>query len=67
VSPEVRAIAEKAEQRLNARFFALVFKGKQRNKAATAITRELLGFVWAIGVEVHQQHERRTSKRKKAA
>lgn len=67
VSPEVRAIAEKAEQRLNARFFSLVFKGKQRNKAATAITRELLGFIWAIGVEVYLQHQRRNSKPRKAA
>lgn len=65
--PEVRTIAEKAEKRLNARFLTLVFKGKHRNKAATAITRELLGFIWAIGVEVHLQHERRASKQKKAA
>ena len=65
--PEVRTIAERAEKRLNARFLTLVFKGKHRNKAATAITRELLGFIWAIGVEVHLQHERRASKRNKAA
>lgn len=67
VSPEVRAIAEKAEKRLNARFFTLVFKGKHRNKAATAISRELLGFIWAIGVEVHVKHEERSSKQKKVA
>jgi transposase len=55
-SPEIVAIAKKAEKRLNERFYALVFKGKHRNLAATAVARELLGFVWAIGMHVHQQH-----------
>jgi transposase len=48
VSPEVRAIAERAEQRLSKRFRQLLSKGKSRNKVVTAIARELLGFIWAI-------------------
>lgn len=48
VSPEVRAIAERAEQRLSKRFARLLRKGKATNKVVTAIARELLGFVWAI-------------------
>jgi transposase len=48
VSPEVRAIAEKAEQRLCRRFERLTSRGKSKVKAVTAIARELAGFVWAI-------------------
>ena len=62
VSPEVRIIAEKAEKRLHNRYLTLVLKGKQRNKALIAIARELLGFVWAIGVHVSSQHEQRLAK-----
>lgn len=62
-SPEIAAIAQKAEKRLNGRFFALAFKGKHRNKAATAVARELLGFIWAIGMHVHLQHEQRQLKK----
>jgi transposase len=48
VSPAVRAIAEKAEQRLYRRFLRLLQRGKTPNKVVTAVARELLGFVWAI-------------------
>ena len=48
VSPEVRAIAEKAERRLCRRFERLTSRGKSKVKAVTAIARELAGFVWAI-------------------
>jgi transposase len=48
VSPEVRAIAEKAERRLCRRFERLQQKGKVSKAVVTAVARELLGFVWAI-------------------
>lgn len=48
VSPEVRAIAEKAELRLTRRFYKLNLRGKNRCQIAIAIARELAGFVWAI-------------------
>jgi transposase len=51
VSPQVRAIAEKAERRLTRRFERLQQKGKQSKQAVTAVARELLGFVWAIARE----------------
>ena len=35
-------------------------KGKLRQKVATAIGRELLGFVWAIGTQV--EREQRSTK-----
>lgn len=51
VSPAVRAIAEKAERRLSRRYQRLIAKGKLPNKAAVAVARELVGFVWAIAQE----------------
>ena len=52
VSPPVRAIAWKAQLRLTARFRRLVARGKAKPKVATAIARELTGFIWAIAREV---------------
>jgi transposase len=45
-------IAWKAQLRLTARFRRLVARGKAKPKVATAIARELSGFVWAIAREV---------------
>lgn len=50
--PAVRAIAWKAQLRLTARFHRLVKRGKAKPKVATAIARELTGFIWAIAREV---------------
>jgi transposase len=46
------AIAWKAQLRLTSRFRRLVARGKAKPKVATAIARELTGFVWAIAREV---------------
>ena len=43
-----RAIAWKAQTRLSSRFRALSKKGKRPTIVATAIARELCGFIWAI-------------------
>lgn len=52
LSPAVQEIAAKARHRLNARYGRLLARGKTKQQVVTAIARELLGFVWAIGVEV---------------
>jgi transposase len=49
VAPAVQRIAWQAQQRLHKRLFALRRKGKNTQKAITAVARELAGFVWAIG------------------
>lgn len=47
--PEVVRIAERAEQRLHSRYWKLTFaRRKEPPKAATAVARELVGFIWAI-------------------
>jgi len=49
LSPEVTAIAWKAQHRLHTRYRRLLGRSKCQQKAITAIGRELLGFIWAIG------------------
>lgn len=46
---EVRAISWKAQQRLHRRYVTLIARGKPSQKAVTAVARELLGFIWAVG------------------
>jgi transposase len=48
----IRDTAWKAQERLCARYRRLLAKGKKSTVAATAIARELAGFIWAIGQEV---------------
>ncbi|MFO0727184.1 MAG: transposase [Myxococcota bacterium] len=55
VAPSVVAIAEKAEQRLGARYRRMHGMGKPTNKVITAIGRELVGFAWAICRDVEQR------------
>jgi transposase len=64
-SQEVKDIAWKAQHRLHARYMKLMAKGKLKQKVVTAVARELLGFIWAIAVEVEQKHK--SSPRKQAA
>src|SRR6267378_3328105 len=45
-------IAWKAQLRLTTRFRRLIARGKAKPKVATAIARELTGFIWAIAQEV---------------
>jgi transposase len=55
ISSEVKAIAWKAQHRLHARYSFLTAKGKCKQQVVTAVGRELLGFIWAIGVTVEAQ------------
>jgi transposase len=45
-------IAWRAQLRLTTRFRRLVARGKAKPKVATAVARELTGFIWAIACEV---------------
>lgn len=55
LSEEVKEIAWKAQHRLSSRFRRLCAKGKIRQKVVTAVGRELLGFIWAIGMQVEME------------
>ena len=48
----VRAIALKAQQRLNGRYWALLGHHKKPVVVVAALARELCGFVWAIACQV---------------
>jgi transposase len=64
LSEEVKEIAWKAQHRLCTRFKRLSAKGKLHQKVTTAIGRELLGFIWSIGVQVEkEQRQRKASAR----
>lgn len=60
LSEEVKAIGWKAQLRLHARYRKLLGRGKCQQHVVTAVGRELLGFIWAIGVTVERQ-QRETS------
>lgn len=47
---EMIEIATKAQHRLHRRYCRLLARGKPKQQVVTAVARELLGFIWAIGV-----------------
>ena len=51
VPAEITEIAWKAQNRLHKRYMKLTMGGKDRRKVMTAVARELLGFIWAIGIK----------------
>ncbi len=55
LSEDVKEIAWKAQHRLHQRYRRLAAKGKVKQQVVTAVARELLGFIWAIGVHVERQ------------
>jgi len=52
VPAKVKEIAWKAQHRLYLRHRHLAAHGKCPQQVVTAVGRELLGFIWAIGMEV---------------
>jgi transposase len=66
-SDEVKAIAWKAQDRLHRRYARLVAKSKPSQKVTTAIARELLGFVWAIGRQIEAEQGAQSTSESKAA
>jgi transposase len=51
VPEEIKEIAWKAQHRLHKRYMRLAAAGKDQRKIITAVGRELLGFIWAIGTK----------------
>ena len=54
-SAAVTALAWKAQQRLHQRYVRLMAHGKTKQQTVTAVGRELLGFIWAIGMHVERE------------
>jgi transposase len=50
VAEEIKEIAWKAQHRLHKRYMSLSAAGKDQRKIITAVGRELLGFIWAVGI-----------------
>lgn len=57
-SAETCAIAWKAQHRLHKRYATLAARGKPLPKVLTAVARELIGFVWAVAVDIEAQQRR---------
>jgi transposase len=51
VPEPIKEIAWKAQHRLHKRYMKLSTAGKDQRKIVTAVGRELLGFIWAIGIK----------------
>lgn len=62
LSEEVKQIAWKAQHRLYGKYRKLVAKGKLHQKAIIAVARELLGFIWAIGMQVEKEQRARAAR-----
>jgi transposase len=54
-SAAITAMAWKAQHRLHQRYARLMARGKCKQQTVTAVGRELLGFIWAIGVHVERE------------
>src|SRR5260370_29547937 len=59
VPEEIKEIAWKAQHRLYKRYSRLSAAGKDRRKIITAVGRELLGFIWAIGIKAEAAAKQR--------
>ena len=60
VSRDVAAIAWKAQERLHRKFSKMSMQRKPPGKIATAVARELVGFIWAIGHAVESKVQAKT-------
>jgi transposase len=56
LDPEIQEIASKARHRLHNRYARLLARGKSKQQVVTAVAREMLGFIWAIGVAVERKN-----------
>lgn len=66
LSDEAKAIGWKAQHRLHERYRRMVGRGKEKPKVITAVARELLGFIWAAGIEIERQQPNGTTMRRAA-
>lgn len=60
LDPEVLEMAWNAQLRLNRRYARLSAKSKPAGKVVTAVARELVGFIWAIGSRAEAAASSRT-------
>jgi transposase len=67
LSEDIKAIAWKAQHRLHSRYARLVGRGKEKQQAVTAVARELLGFIWAIGVATERRFDEPGASKRLAA
>lgn len=56
-SPRITEMAWRTQQRLHHRFRTLTARGKTPHVAITAVARELMGFIWAIGLEAERSQQ----------
>ncbi|MFB5192718.1 IS110 family transposase [Alicyclobacillus fastidiosus] len=54
-SPKVQDIAWWAQDRLHRKYTRMVSRGKHHNVVVTSVSRELLGFIWAIACDVENE------------
>ncbi len=62
ISEEVKQIAWKAQHRLNFKYRRMLAKGITKQKTVTGVSRELLGFIWAVGQVVEQEKRLKVAK-----
>lgn len=63
LSATTNEIALKAQHRLYRRYVALSARGKPSQKVIGAIGRELLGFIWAVAVQIEHELSHSTNQR----
>jgi transposase len=61
VAEEIKEVAWKAQHRLHNRYMRLGAAGKDQKKIVTAIGRELLGFIWAVGIKAEAAARQRAT------
>ena len=57
-SPRICDLAWNAQRRLHGRYRHLLSTGKHHNKVIGAVARELLAFIWEIGLAAEAEYER---------
>ena len=63
LSATTNEIAWKAQHRLYRRYIALSARGKPSQKVIGAIGRELLGFIWAVAIQIEHELAQTTNQR----
>jgi transposase len=61
LSADVIEIASTARHRLHSRYVKLLGRGKTKQQVITAVARDLIGFVWAIGTAVESREQEVTA------
>lgn len=54
LDPSIQGISWKAQNRLHQKYYRMLSRGKESGKIATAVARELAGFIWAITQEIEE-------------